>query len=93
MIENQELSDRLVFEFAQKDVLRQSPAVGRSLATLGRRGFRFSMDQTIDLNVDLADLSSRYFRYVKVDAKTIVHQDTDIHPDDLRRPTAAMTWI
>jgi len=84
MIENHELSDRLVFEFAQKDVLRQPPAVGRSLATLGRRGFRFSMDQTIDLNVDLADLSSRYFRYIKADAKTIVAQDTDIHPDDLK---------
>jgi len=84
MIENHELSDRLVFEFAQKDVLRQPPAVGRNLATLGRRGFRFSMDQTIDLNVDLADLSSRYFRYIKADAKTIVAQDTDIHPDDLK---------
>jgi len=84
MIENHELSDRLVFEFAQKDVLRQTPAIGRSLTTLGRRGFRFSMDQTMDLNVDLADLSSRYFRYIKVDSRTILQKDMDIHPDDLK---------
>jgi len=84
MLENNELSDRLVFEFSQKDVLRQSPAIGRSLATLGRRGFRFSMDQIIDLNMDLADLSSRYFRYVKIGASLIQDQESDIHPDDLK---------
>lgn len=84
MLENHELSDRLVFEFSQKDVLRQSPAIGRSLATLGRRGFRFSMDQIMDLNMDLADLSSRYFRYAKVGAKMVLDQSTDIHPDDLK---------
>ncbi|PCI33432.1 MAG: hypothetical protein COB54_03775 [Alphaproteobacteria bacterium] len=84
MMENQELSDRLVFEFSQKDVMRQSPMVGRSLATLGRRGFRFSMDHIIDLNMDLADLSSRYFRYAKVGSKFILDQESDIHPDDLK---------
>ncbi len=84
MLENNELSDRLVFEFSQKDVMRQSPSVGRSLATLGRRGFRFSMDQIIDLNMDLADLSSRYFRYVKIGASLVLDQEADIHPDDLK---------
>ncbi|MCK5425244.1 MAG: EAL domain-containing protein [Emcibacter sp.] len=84
MMENNELSDRLIFEFSQTDVLRQSPLVGRSLATLGRRGFRFSMDRIIDLNIDIADLSSRYFRYAKIDAKMILDQEADIHPDDLK---------
>lgn len=84
MMENQELSGRLVFEFSQKDVLRQTPAIGRSLATLGRRGFRFSMDQVIDLSFDMADLSSRYFRYIKVDSKMILDRELDIHPDDLK---------
>ncbi|MBL4612395.1 MAG: EAL domain-containing protein [Emcibacter sp.] len=84
MMENHELSDRLIFEFSQKDVLRHSALVGRSLATLGRRGFRFSMDHIVDLNMDLADLASRYFRYVKVDAKVILDQGVDIHPDDLK---------
>ena len=84
MMENNELSDRLIFEFSQKDVLRQSPMVGRSLATLGRRGFRFSMDHIIDLNMDLADLSSRYFRYAKVGANLVCDQESDIHPDDLK---------
>jgi len=84
MMENHELSDRLVFEFSQKDVMRQPPSVGRSLATLGRRGFRFSIDHIIDLNMDLADLSSRYFRYVKIGAEMILDQEADIHPDDLK---------
>ncbi|PCI46842.1 MAG: hypothetical protein COB49_07935 [Alphaproteobacteria bacterium] len=84
MMENQELSDRLIFEFSQKDVLRHSSLVGRSLATLGRRGFRFSMDHIVDLTMDLADLSSRYFRYAKVSAKLILDQEADIHPDDLK---------
>ncbi|VAW04908.1 hypothetical protein MNBD_ALPHA01-1110 [hydrothermal vent metagenome] len=84
MLENHELSDRLVFEFSQKDVMRHPPAVGRSLATLGRRGFRFSMDHIIDLNMDMADLSSRYFRYIKVGTDLILDQDSDIHPDDLK---------
>jgi len=84
MMENNELSDRLIFEFSQKDVLRHTPLVGRSLATLGRRGFRFSMDQIVDLNMDLADLSSRYFRYAKVDAKMILGQESDIQSDDLK---------
>ncbi len=84
MMENNELSDRLIFEFSQKDVLRHTPLVGRSLATLGRRGFRFSMDQIVDLNMDLADLSSRYFRYAKVDARMILGQEADIQSDDLK---------
>ncbi|PHZ85011.1 EAL domain-containing protein [Paremcibacter congregatus] len=88
MMENSELSDRLVFEFAQKDVLRQSSGVRRSLANLGRRGFRFSMDQVMDMNVDLADLGSRYFRYVKVDVAMILEQNLDIHPDDLKESFA-----
>ncbi|MCF8473194.1 MAG: EAL domain-containing protein [Emcibacter sp.] len=84
MMENEELSDRLIFEFSQKDVLRQSPMVGRSLSTLGRRGFRFSVDQVMDLNMDLADLSSRYFRYAKVGAELILNRESDIHPDDIK---------
>lgn len=84
MMENNGLSDRLIFEFSQKDVLRQSPLVERSLATLGRRGFRFSMDHIIDLNMDLADLSSRYFRYAKVEAKIILDQEADIHREDMK---------
>lgn len=84
MMENHDLSDRLIFEFSQKDVLRHSALVGRSLATLGRRGFRFSMDHIIDLNMDLGDLSSRYFRYIKVSADMILDQEIDIHPDDLK---------
>ncbi len=84
MLENQELSGRLVFEFSQKDVMRQSPAVAKSLATLGRRGFRFSVDQVFDLNIDIVDLSTRYFRYVKIGSALILDKDNDIHPADIK---------
>lgn len=84
MVENYELADRLVFEFAQQDVIRHSPQVERSLTILGRKGFRFSMDQVMDMHLDIADLSTRYFRYVKLDSATILAADVDIHPEDLK---------
>ncbi|WP_417317020.1 EAL domain-containing protein [Emcibacter sp.] len=88
MLENQELADRLVFEFSQQDVMRHSTNVGRSLAALGRRGFRFSMDKVIDYNIDLGDLASRYFRYVKMDAASLLNKESDIHPDDIKEAFA-----
>jgi len=84
MVENYELADRLVFEFSQQDVMRHSPQVERSLTILGRKGFRFSMDQVMDMHMDIADLSSRYFRYIKLDPTTIMTSNGDIHPDDLK---------
>lgn len=84
MLDNLELADRLVFEFSQQDVMRHSPAIWRTLANLGRRGFRFSMDNVLDTNVDLADLSARYFHYVKLDAKLLLGVGNDIDPDDIK---------
>ncbi|TPD61890.1 EAL domain-containing protein [Emcibacter nanhaiensis] len=88
MLENHELADRLVFEFSQQDVMRHSATVARSLASLGRRGFRFSMDKVFDYNIDLGDLASRYFRYVKMDAGALLEQEADIHPDDIKEAFA-----
>ena len=72
MTNNLELADRLVFEFAQADVRNQSSEVEQSLASLGRRGFRFSMDQVTDLDIDVADLARRNFSHVKVGADTFL---------------------
>ncbi|WP_138380830.1 EAL domain-containing protein [Luteithermobacter gelatinilyticus] len=88
MLENQELADRLVFEFAQQDVIRHTPEVERSLVALGRRGFRFSMDHVIDTNIDLADLASRYFRYIKLKPALLLDEKGDIHPQDLKEAYA-----
>jgi cyclic-di-GMP phosphodiesterase, flagellum assembly factor TipF len=44
-----------------------------SLDTLGALGYGFSLDQVADLDVDFAALRDRHFRFVKVDAKTFLH--------------------
>lgn len=84
MTNNLELADRLVFEFAQADVRNQSSEVEHSLSTLGRRGFRFSMDQVMDLDLDVADLARRNFSYVKVGADTFLGgAPGHLHKEDL----------
>jgi cyclic-di-GMP phosphodiesterase TipF (flagellum assembly factor) len=83
MLDNQELSDRLVFEFTQQDVERHPNEVWNSLAKLGKRGFRFSMDNVVTLNHDLSDLASRYFRYVKINPKLFLNDKIDIDRADV----------
>jgi len=84
MLDNQELAERLVFEFAQQDVVRMSPEIQRSLSNLGRRGFRFSMDRIIDPGLGLADLATRYFRYIKLGASFMLDGASEIHPEDMK---------
>lgn len=84
MLDNQELADRLVFEFTQQDVQRQPNDIWESLATLGKRGFRFSMDNVQMLNNDLSDLASRYFRYVKLDPDLLLAENIDIDRNDIK---------
>lgn len=89
MTNNLELADRLVFEFAQSDVRNQSEEVTRNLASLGRRGFQFSMDQVTDLDIDVADLARRHFSYVKVSADTFLGgAPGHLHKDDLQEALA-----
>ena len=84
MLDNQELSDRLVFEFTQQDVLRQPNSIWQSLSSLGKRGFRFSMDNVQVINHDLSDLASRYFRYVKLSPDLLLDENIDIDRNDIK---------
>ncbi len=84
MLDNQELADRLVFEFTQQDVLRQPNNIWDSLSTLGKRGFRFSMDNVQTLNHDLSDLAARYFRYVKLTPDILLDENIDIDRNDIK---------
>tara|TARA_R110002094_G_scaffold16436_8_gene27989 strand:- start:2176 stop:3021 length:846 start_codon:yes stop_codon:yes gene_type:complete len=84
MLDNQELADRLVFEFTQQDVQRQPNTIWESLATLGKRGFRFSMDNVQMLNHDLSDLAARYFRYVKLSPDLLLAENIDIDRNDIK---------
>lgn len=88
MINNLELADRLVFEFAQADVRRHSREVERSLASLGRRGFHFSMDHVTDLNFDPAALAARHFSFVKISADLLNSDRGGIVAADLKAALA-----
>jgi cyclic-di-GMP phosphodiesterase, flagellum assembly factor TipF len=73
MEENSGLSESLIFEVSQPAILGLDSTELGSLDTLGALGYRFSLDNVSDLDVDFAGLRDRHFRFVKVDAKTFLH--------------------
>jgi cyclic-di-GMP phosphodiesterase TipF (flagellum assembly factor) len=73
MEENSSLSESLIFEISQPEMLGLTRAELGCLDTLGALGYNFSLDHVSDLDVDFAALSDRYFRFVKIDAATFLH--------------------
>jgi len=73
MEENSGLSESLIFEVSQPAILGLSTAELGSLDTLGALGYGFCLDHVADLDVDFGGLRDRYFRFVKMDAKTFLH--------------------
>ncbi len=71
--ENSGLSESLIFEVSQRALLGLETSELGSLDTLGALGYCFSLDQVSDLDVDFAGLRDRHFRFIKVDAKTFLH--------------------
>jgi len=88
MQHNQHLSEQLVFEFSQTTVNSIGPIETASLEALARLGFRFSMDQVTDINIDYRKLHNLNIRYVKISAAVLVgqadHGTTDIRPEDIK---------
>ncbi len=70
--DNRELAPQLIFEFAQGHVARHGAAVMLELERLARLGFRFSMDQVTDLDLDVDGLGARHFRFLKIDAQKLL---------------------
>ena len=58
------------------------------LKSLGKLGFVFSLDHVADLDVDFAALRDHFFRYVKIEAKTLPH---DLGEAGASVPAADMT--
>jgi cyclic-di-GMP phosphodiesterase TipF (flagellum assembly factor) len=73
MEENSGLSESLIFEVNQPAILSLSPDELGALDTLGALGYGFSLDHVVDLDVDFASLRDRSFRFVKIGAKTFLH--------------------
>lgn len=64
---NAELASHLVFELNQDDVANRWDEVAPFLMRLARQGFTFSLDRVTNLDLDVAELTRRHFRFVKID--------------------------
>jgi cyclic-di-GMP phosphodiesterase TipF (flagellum assembly factor) len=84
---NRALASSLMFEFTQEAYRNFGPIEHESLAALGERGFRFSMDHVTDLHIEPNELANRSFRFLKIPARLLlnkaVYNQSDIDPEDL----------
>ncbi len=70
--ENADLAGGLIFEFHQADVDELYERRTRDFQRLTSLGFRFSMDQVSNFDLDLNKLASRTFRFVKIGADLLL---------------------
>jgi cyclic-di-GMP phosphodiesterase, flagellum assembly factor TipF len=83
---NRALVPSIVLEFTHSALRAAGPIEAESLAALAERGFRFSLDNLLDLRIEPRALATRGFRYVKVPGSLLLDREaatTDIHPADL----------
>lgn len=88
MKQNEELSDALIFEFSQSTINGAGPLEMESMAMLRELGFQFSMDHITSMDIDFQSLADRGFRFLKVDARTLIDgmssAGAQIHSADLK---------
>ncbi len=88
MEQNQTLAESMCFEFSQAMVEHCGKAEEESLSALASLGFRFSMDQVTNLDLNLQEMQERGFRFMKVDADILLHgmsqANAQIHAADMR---------
>ncbi len=68
MAQNAELAPAIVFEFSQKAWDSADNTMHRDLDRLAQLGYRFSLDKVTNLDIDVPGLSSRHFRFIKIEA-------------------------
>ncbi len=88
MEENSGLSGSLVFEVSQPGLIGLTRGELSCFDTLGALGFGFSLDHVGDLDIDFAALRDRSFRFVKIDARTFLH---DMKEKGASLPASDMT--
>jgi cyclic-di-GMP phosphodiesterase TipF (flagellum assembly factor) len=69
---NVALADRMVFEFAQADLLRHAADAPTKLARMAELGYSFSLDQVTSFDIDCAWLAKQSFRFVKIEADRLL---------------------
>jgi cyclic-di-GMP phosphodiesterase TipF (flagellum assembly factor) len=68
MSQNAELAPAIVFEFSQRAWDSADNTMHRDLDRLAQLGYRFSLDKVTNLDIDVPGLSSRHFRFIKIEA-------------------------
>jgi len=68
MSQNAELAPAIIFEFSQRAWDSADGTLLRDLDRLAQLGYRFSLDKVTNLEIDVPALSSRHFRFVKIEA-------------------------
>ena len=85
MTENSSLAQDLIFEFSHATIANQDDEISHQLGRLAALGFRFSLDQVNSLNLDYGMLAEQHFKYIKIDAETMLREvpqpttDIDLH--------------
>jgi cyclic-di-GMP phosphodiesterase TipF (flagellum assembly factor) len=74
MTENSSLAQDLIFEFSHATIANQDDEISHQLNRLAALGFRFSLDQVNSLNLDYASLAEQHFKYIKIDAETMLRE-------------------
>ncbi|MGY6628633.1 MAG: EAL domain-containing protein [Oceanicaulis sp.] len=69
---NGDLAGALIFEMPRAVFEGRSAIAARNMARLADYGFRFSLDQVSDLNMDLSELQRAGVRFVKIPGERLV---------------------
>jgi cyclic-di-GMP phosphodiesterase TipF (flagellum assembly factor) len=72
MAANAELAPAIVFEFSQRAMDSADDALLADFERLAQLGYRFSLDQVTHFDINPTVLSSRHFRYMKIEAERLI---------------------
>lgn len=70
--QNEDLAPSIIFEFSQADIAAHPEEVIEDVERLSTVGYRFCMDQIVDLDFDAEALAELGFHFVKVEASTLL---------------------
>jgi cyclic-di-GMP phosphodiesterase TipF (flagellum assembly factor) len=85
---NRAIAPSLVLEITEAALREAGPLENESFAALAERGFRFSIDNVVDLRMEPRELAERGVRFIKIPASLLLGRSgtttgSDIHPADL----------
>jgi cyclic-di-GMP phosphodiesterase TipF (flagellum assembly factor) len=78
--QNKDLAGSLVFEVPQASFDERSAIAARNMTRMSDFGFRFSIDQVTDVNIDLDGLQRAGVRFVKIAGTRLIDAIHDFEP-------------